>query len=168
MKKIFFLVGALLLAGASCSNPFVTDDTAENYPTDTNSGPVSSSVTSESTPTAPATTPVNTSPTPTVIEPANLPTELTLNTVEALGNQVVKIEFSVPAELAKNATGYRIMMSKDPNPTVENSTDWYELGPAHRSKLWNVNGTGQRYVKVCAVKNDTCAAISSIITVEVK
>lgn len=151
MKKFLLASIALLLVGASCANPFMKDKDIDNYPTDTNSGPVT---------TAPGSEQVNKSD--------SLPPALLLSNVAAQGDQVVKIEFSVPEDIATGATGYRIMMSKNANPTVENSTDWYDLGPTYRSKLWTVNGTGQRYVKICALKEDSCTAFSTVVPVEVK
>lgn len=179
MKKFFFsLTLALGLIGAGCANPLVKDEVGTDYPTDSTPTTTATTPTSEptkttvKTPAAPAIAPVSFKPvvTPTVNSGSDqLPPDLLLSTVEAQGNQVVKIEFSAPAEVAKTASGFRILMSSDPNPTAANSTNWYDLGPSFRSKLWKVNATGQRYVKICVLKNGACGtAVSPVVPVEVK
>lgn len=177
MKKFLFGLAAVATMGASCANPLVKDEAGTDYPTDstpttTSAAPVPETDKTVKTPATTAATPVSTKPTVTpVLDPGSdpLPPDLLLSTVEAQGNQVVKIEFSVPDEVAKTASGYRILMSSDANPTVTNSTNWYDLGPSYRSKMWKVTVTGQRYVKICVLKNGACSTSTSpVIPVDVK
>lgn len=88
--------------------------------------------------------------------------------VSAIGNKQVKVEFKVPETDAKGAEGYRILMGREANPTKENATDWYTLGPDHREKLWTSRPEGKRHFRVCVMKKDACAAYSNNVEVDIK
>lgn len=77
------------------------------------------------------------------------------------------VEFAVGDELAKGATGYRLMLANQANPTWPMQGYWYELGPDHRAKVWRVP-SGKRHLRVCVVKDDKCAEYSENKEVDVK
>lgn len=95
------------------------------------------------------------------------PYALTLS-AEAIGNQTVRVAFHLPDEMLIDAKAFRLLLSKNEEPTRENASNWYDLGIAHQKKDWRVNTTGERYVRVCVVYDDKCETYSNIVKVNVQ
>lgn len=95
------------------------------------------------------------------------PYALTLD-AEAVGNQTVRVSFTFPDEMLTDTEAFRLLLSKDAEPTRENATNWYDLGVAHTKKDWKVNTTGERYVRVCVVRADKCETNSNVVKVDIK
>lgn len=89
-------------------------------------------------------------------------------TAEAIGNQTVRVSFTFPDEMLIDTEAFRLLLSKNTEPTRDNSTNWYDLGVAHTQKDWKVNTTGERYVRVCVVRADKCETYSNIVKLEIK
>lgn len=94
---------------------------------------------------------------------------VTITKAEPKGDGVLLVEFSVPEEIQKTATSYRLLLSDDAAPMwpPTNGT-WYELGRSHRMKEWKNLKPGKRFLRVCSVEKDKCVAYSPAQEVEVK
>lgn len=92
---------------------------------------------------------------------------LAITKAESATAGTLTVEFAVGGELAQGATGYRLLLANEANPTWPTQGFWYELGPDHRSKVWRVP-SGKRHLRVCAVKDNQCVEYSENLEVEVK
>lgn len=148
-NHILAALSFLLLVGAGCN-------------TDQATAPQTKSAGDVSTPaTTTQTTPVG--EIPDDIDPY----ALTL-TAEAIGNQTVRVSFSFPDEILTDTDAFRLLLSKNAEPTRENATNWYDLSIAHSKKDWKVNTTGERYVRVCVVRANKCETNSNVVKVDIK
>lgn len=150
MKKshIFATLSLLLLVGAGCNTDQAT------IPQTKSAGDVNTLVTTTQT------TPVG--EIPDDVDPY----ALVLN-AETIGNKTVRISFTFPDEMLIDTDAFRLMLSKNEEPTRENATNWYDLGVAHTKKDWKVDTTGERYVRVCVVRADKCETNSNVVKVDI-
>lgn len=149
--KTLTVLAVMLLACAGCNNMSQTSG-----PQTKSAGEVTS---------APATT---TQSTPVGEIPDDIdPYALNLN-AEAIGNQTVRVSFTLPDEMLTDTDAFRLLLSKNEEPTRENATNWYDLGTAHTNKDWKVNTRGERYVRVCVVRADKCETYSNVVKVDVR
>lgn len=147
INKILATAATLMLVGAGCAPATVAPQTK----------PAGDLV-------APATT---TQTTPVGEIPDGLdPYALTL-TAEAIGNETIRVSFDVPDEMTKDVEAYRLLLSREAEPTRANASSWYDLGPAHQKKDWKVYSVGPRYVRVCIVIVDKCENYSNIVSLTV-
>ena len=89
-------------------------------------------------------------------------------TATALGNEQIKVAFTVSDADAKDAEGYRILMGHSANPDMKTASDWYTLGKDHREKIWSNRPIGTRHFRVCIMKKNTCIAYSNDVEVDIK
>lgn len=150
--KILSTMAALFLVGAGCT-PEAVAPSVQTKP----AGDL----------TAPATT---TQTTPPVVDGSTPPgtTDLIL-LAEPIGGKIVRVSFELPTELkTEDIQAYRLMLSREAEPTRENASNWFDLGTAHQKKDWYVGTTGQRYVRMCVVRADKCDVYSNTVAVEVQ
>lgn len=89
-------------------------------------------------------------------------------TAEPKENGTLDVKFNVPEDLSKDAEAYRLLLSKEANPSWPTKGYWYELGKTHTAKLWSGLPIGSRNLRVCVVKNDECVAYSNNAEVDIK
>lgn len=150
MQKTLLGLAVLMMVGAGCGTDSIPPQTK-----------------SAGEPTIPATTQTTTTDNIISDDPVTETTDFAI-TAEALGNQIVRVAFELPAEMKKGADMYRLLISTNEKPTRENATNWYDLNTAHQTKDWNVSLIGHRYVRVCVVREAKCTEYSNIVPVNVR
>jgi len=89
-------------------------------------------------------------------------------TAEALGDRKVSFAWEVSEE-CESEYGYKIVYSKDMNPTDPASWRW-QRGPAHRDLTWESLPLGPGHFRICPmVAEDTCGEnYSNDVGVDIK
>lgn len=87
--------------------------------------------------------------------------------VVALGNQKVKLTWNVNQALAKQADGYRIIMSEQEDPEWPTQL-WYQRNASVREHEWAGLPTGTHYFRICAWVDNRCTVYSSDFKLDVQ
>jgi len=145
-KAVGITLAALILVGGGCAN-----GTTDNTTTDSEQDQPSVQTTTQK---GAASEKVN----PGIM----------ITKAEPLGNRTLLVEFEVTDEANEVAEGYRMILSNEEVPEWPTKGYWYQLGRSHTSKEWKGLPLGKRYLRVCVVEDDVCAAYSEVMEVEVK
>ncbi len=167
MKKLAILLGGtllfVLLLGAGCKT--------EPQAKDAGTAPVKTEAKQEATEVTATveTTGGEQAQVEAVVEPVKTESTTTfMLTAEPGEKGTLKLKWVVPEDIAKDATAYRSLLSKNPNPEYPTKGWWYESGSTFREKNWTGLPSGKFHVRTCVVKNDACVAYSNDLEVEIK
>lgn len=89
-------------------------------------------------------------------------------TAKALGNSMVKFQWTVSEVETDKEKGFVLVRSMDEEPVHDGLNYWFRQYYRNREATWVDLPTGTMHFRICALQNGECAVYSNDIELEVK